>query len=121
MYGSGDPAVPFADLAAEVATEIRLLQAAETELQVHAGRPRGAYRTVDAGQIARTLPGLAEVGGPAMTAIMGKPGRFPVATTSSPSWAWPPGQRDRRHRPQGRADDQGRAVPEPGHHDPGRR
>ena len=77
MYGSGDPAVPFADLAAEVATEIRLLQAAETELQVHAGRPRGAYRTVDAGQIARTLPGLAEVGGPAMTAIMGKPGRFP--------------------------------------------
>ena len=36
-----------------------------------------AYRKADPAQIARTLPGLAEVSGPAMTAIMGKPGRFP--------------------------------------------
>ena len=77
LYGPDDPAVPFADLAAEVATEIRLLQAIEAELTAHAAAREAAYRTVDPAQIARTLPGLAEVGGPAMTAIMGKPGRFP--------------------------------------------
>ena len=77
LYGPDDPAVPFADLAAEVATEIRLLQAIEAELTAHAAAREAAYRTVDPGQIARTLPGLAEVGGPAMTAIMGKPARFP--------------------------------------------
>ena len=76
LYGPDDPAVPYADLAAEVATEIRLLQAIETELTAHAAAREAAYRSVDAGQIARTLPGLAEVGGPAMTAIMGQPGRF---------------------------------------------
>ena len=91
LYGPGDPAVPFADLAAEVATEIRLLQAIEAELAAHAAAREDAYRTADPGQIARTLPGLAEVGGPAMTAIMGSPAGFPPATTSSPSWAWPPG------------------------------
>ena len=36
LYGPDDPAVPYADLAAEVATEIRLLQAIETELTAHA-------------------------------------------------------------------------------------
>ena len=77
LYGPDDPAVPFADLAAEVATEIRLLQAIQAELQAHAAAREAAYHTVDPGQIARTLPGLAEVGGPAMTAIMGKPARFP--------------------------------------------
>ena len=77
LYGPDDPAVPFADLAAEVATETPLLQAIEAELTAHAAAREAAYRTADPGQIARTLPGLAEVGGPAMTAIMGKPGRFP--------------------------------------------
>ena len=76
MYGPDDPAVPFADLAAEVATEIRLLQAIQAELTTHAVARENAYRQADPGQIARTLPGLAEIGGPAMTAIMGKPGRF---------------------------------------------
>jgi transposase len=69
--------MPYADLAAEVATEVRLLNAIETELKDHAAAREHAYRKAGPGQIARTLPGLAEVGGPAMTAIMGKPGRFP--------------------------------------------
>ena len=64
LYGPDDPAVPFADLAAEVATEIRLLQAIEAEL-AHAAAREAAYRKADLAQIARTLPGLAEVGGPA--------------------------------------------------------
>ena len=78
LYGPDDPAVPFADLAAEVATEIRLLQAIQAELAAHAAARENAYQKADPAQIARTLPGLAEVGGPAMTAIMGKPGRFPT-------------------------------------------
>lgn len=76
LYRPDDPAVPFADLAAEVATEIRLLKAIQAGLTTHAVARENAYRQADPGQIARTLPGLCEVGGPAMTAIMGKPARF---------------------------------------------
>ena len=76
LYGPADPAMPYADLAAEVATEVRLLNAIETELQAHATAREDAYCKADPGQIARTLPGLAEIGGPAMTAVMGNPGRF---------------------------------------------
>ena len=76
LNGPDDPAVPSADLAAEVATGIRLLKAVQAELTTHAVARENAYRQADPGQIARTLPGLCEVGGPAMTAIMGKPARF---------------------------------------------
>jgi len=72
LYGPADPAMPYA----EVATEVRLLNAIETELKAHAAAREDAYRQADPGQLARTLPGLAEIGGPAMTAVMGKPGRF---------------------------------------------
>lgn len=75
LYGD-HPAVAFEDLAAEVATEVRLLHAIETELTTHATRREEAYRWADPGQLARTLPGLAEVGGPVLTAIMGRPDRF---------------------------------------------
>ena len=68
--------MPYADLAAEVATEVRLLNAIETELKAHAAAREDAYREADPGQIARTLPGLAEIGGPAMTAVTGNPARF---------------------------------------------
>ena len=103
LYGPDDPAVPFADLAAEVATEIRLLlQAIEAELTAHAAAREAAYRTVDPGQIARTLPGLAEVGGPAMTAIMGKPGRFPAGHHFKSFLGLPPGPA-RPARPAARA------------------
>ena len=81
-----------------------LLQAIEAELQAHARRPQAAYRTPSSpGQIARTLPGLAEVGGPAMTAIMGKPGRFPGGHHFKSFLGLAPrAQRDRR-RPTARA------------------
>jgi hypothetical protein len=61
------PAVSFVDLAAEVATEIRLIRAIEAELAVHAAERETAYRWADPGQLARTLPGLGEVGGPVLT------------------------------------------------------
>jgi transposase len=75
LYGD-DPAVAFSDLAAEVATEVRLLRATQRELAIHATERERCYRWVDPGALARSLPGLAEVGGPAVVAIMGDPARF---------------------------------------------
>ena len=73
---AGHEAVAFADLAAEVATEVRLLRAIDNELTVHAHERETAYRCVDPDGLARTLPGIADIGGPALVAMMGDPGRF---------------------------------------------
>jgi transposase len=73
---AGHPAVAFADLAAEIATEVRLLRAVEAELARHTGQREQHYQQVDPDQLARTLPGIAEVGGPALVACMGNPDRF---------------------------------------------
>jgi transposase len=73
---AGHPGVAFVDLAAEVATEVRLLRAVQAELAVHAAEREEAYRWVDPGALARSLPGLAEIGGPALVACMGEAGRF---------------------------------------------
>jgi transposase len=73
---AGHPAVAFADLAAEVATEVRLLRAVQAELATHAPERERCYRGVDPDGLARSLPGLAEVGGPALVACMGDPARF---------------------------------------------
>jgi transposase len=73
---AGHPAVAFADLAAEVATEVRLLGAVQAELAAHASERETCYRWVDRSGLARSLPGLAEVGGPALVAVMGDPARF---------------------------------------------
>jgi len=75
LYG-GHPAVAFSDLAAEVATEVRLLRAVQAELATHAAVREQAYGSVDPEALARSLPGLAEVGGPAAVAAMGDPTRF---------------------------------------------
>jgi transposase len=72
----GHPAVAFADLAAEIATEIRLLRAVQSELAAHATERERCYRWVDPAGLARSLPGVAEIGGPALVAAMGNPGRF---------------------------------------------
>lgn len=73
---AGHPAVAFVDLAAEVASEVRLLRATQAELATHAGEREACYRWVDPGGLTRSLPGLAEVGGPALVAAMGNPARF---------------------------------------------
>ena len=73
---AGHQAVAFTDLAAEVATEVRLLRAAKAELAVHATEREDAYCEVDPDGLARSLPGLAEIGGPALVATMGDPSRF---------------------------------------------
>jgi hypothetical protein len=73
---AGDEAVAFSDLAAEVATEVRLLRAIEAELTLHAEARERAYRRVDPEQLARSLPGIAEVGGPVLQAAVGRAHRF---------------------------------------------
>ena len=70
------PAVAFADLAAEIATEVRLLRAVGAELATHAAERETAYRWVDPLELARSLPGVADIGGPALVAAMGDPARF---------------------------------------------
>jgi transposase len=80
LYGD-HPAIAFQDLAAEVATEIRLLRATQAELAAHATKREACYRRVDPLALARSLPGLATVGGPALVATMGTASRFPTAAT----------------------------------------
>jgi transposase len=75
LYGC-DSAVPFSDLAAEVATEVRLLRAIQAELDDHAEVREAAYLAVDTWELARSLPGLAEIGAPVLVAVMGRPQRF---------------------------------------------
>jgi transposase len=74
---AGHPAVAFADLAAEVATEVRLLRAVQAELAAHAAERESCYRWVDPAGLARSLPGVADIGGPALVAALGDPTRFP--------------------------------------------
>ena len=73
---AGHPAVAFTDLAAEVATEVRLLRAVQAELAGHAAERESCYRWVDHASVARSLPGFGEVGAPALVATMGEPARF---------------------------------------------
>src|SRR5690606_11592119 len=58
LYGD-HPAVAFSDLAAEIATEDRLLRAVQAELAAHATERETAYRWVDSLELARSLPGVA--------------------------------------------------------------
>lgn len=73
---AGDSAVAFADLAEEVATEVRLLRATEAELARHAAVREARYRRVDPEELARSVPGLAEVGAPLVVAAVGRAHRF---------------------------------------------
>jgi transposase len=73
---AGHPAVDFTGLAAEITTEIRLLRAIQAELAAHAAHRENHYQQVDPAGLARSLPGLADVGGPALAACMGDPARF---------------------------------------------
>ena len=78
LYGD-HPGVAFAELAAEVATEVRLLRAIQSELVTHEEARESAYRRVDPDGLARSLPGIKTIGGPALVATMGQASRFPSA------------------------------------------
>lgn len=98
---AGHPAVAFTDLAAAVATEIRLLPAVQAELVDHAAAQETCYRWSTL-ELARSLPGVADIGGPALVAVIGDPTRFPhrqgVPLLHRPGAQ---GLRDRRYRAHG--------------------
>jgi transposase len=78
LYGD-HPAIAFTELAAEVTSEVRLQRATQAELNLHTGQREACYRRVDPAALARSLPGLATIGGPALVATMGKASRFATA------------------------------------------
>jgi len=101
---SDHPAIAFAELAAEVQTEIRLLRAIQAELAAHASKREACYRSVDPQGLARSLPGLATIGGPALVATTGPASRFPRAGkfrafTGLAPRASETGQTDRKPQP----------------------
>jgi transposase len=71
------PSVAFGELAEEVQTEVRLLEATELELSRHSPAREQAYARVDPQALARSLPGFGEIGAPSLVAALGRPGRFP--------------------------------------------
>jgi transposase len=73
----GDSAIAIADLAAEVASEVRLVRAAELERSRHEHARDAALACVDPAGLAASLPGLGPVGTTQLVATMGRPGRFP--------------------------------------------
>ena len=102
------PAMPFADLADEIASEVRLLRATQAELARHAAQREDAYRWSDPGQLARSLPGLGEVGAPVLVAVMGRPDRFPTgghfrSFTGLTPRASETGETDRKGQPMSKA------------------
>lgn len=76
LYGE-DPAVAFVDTAAEMASEARIIRLLQAEQKTHASAREDAYRIVDPAGLARSLPGVAAIGGPMLVAAMGDPRRFP--------------------------------------------
>jgi hypothetical protein len=104
----GHPAVPYEELAAEVATEIRLLRAIQAELAAHAAAREQHYRQADPGQLARSVPGFAEISAPVLTAAMGRPGRFRDGTKFKSYVGLAPrasetGETDRKGQPMSKA------------------
>jgi transposase len=103
LYGD-HPAIAFTELAAEVTTEVRLLRATQAELAAHATNREACYQRVDPAGLARSLPGLATIGGPALVATMGPasrfatPARFRSFTGLAPK-ASETGQTDRKGQP----------------------
>lgn len=103
LYGDTD-AVPFTALTADLATEIALLEALEAARAPHERRREQLYRQLDPTMLARTVPGVAEVGGPLATAAVGRPGRFPdadhfVSYTGLVPGAFQTGTTDRKGQP----------------------
>jgi len=114
--------VAYLDLAAELATEVQLLRAVQAELAAHAEAREQAYRYADLGALARSLPGLAEVGGPALVACMGPAARF----GSGPAfrcytWLAPKASETGGTARKGQPDEQGRLQPAAHHPHPRRR
>jgi transposase len=107
LYGD-HPAAAFADLAAEVVTEVHLLRVIHAELAAHERAREERYRSVDPAELARSLPGIRTIGGPALVATMGQASRFPSAAhfrsfTGLAPEASETGNTDRKGQPMSKA------------------
>ena len=107
LYGD-HPAAAFEDRAAEVLSEFRLLRATEAELPAHESAREQAYLQVDPDQLARSLPGAATIGGPALAALVGDARRFPDGArfrsfTGLAPRASETGETDRKGQPMSKA------------------
>jgi hypothetical protein len=81
----GDRAAALDDLAAEVASEVRLVRAAEAERARHEHARDAAFAQVDPAGLAASLPGLGPVGTTQLVAMMAGPDGSPTAARSRPS------------------------------------
>jgi transposase len=104
----GDSAAALDDLAAEVASEVRLVRAAEAERARHEHARDAAFARVDPAGLAASLPGFGPVGTAQLVATMGRPGRFPHASAFKAFTGLTPranqtGQTDRQHQPMTKA------------------
>jgi hypothetical protein len=91
-----------------VVSEVRLLHATEAELPAQESAREQAYRLVDPGQLARSLPGVAAVGGPALAAPVGDVRRFPDGASFRSFTGLAPrasetGETDRKGQPMSKA------------------
>ena len=87
---AGHPAVDFTGLAAEVATEIRLLRAVQAELAAHAAHRETCYRPWTRPGSPARCPGSPRLAGPRWPPAWATPPASPAANSSAPSPAWPP-------------------------------
>jgi len=71
--------MPYTDLAAELASQIRLLRGVLAEQKTHEQARERAYHKVEPDKLARSMPGMAEVGAPLLVAALGRPQRFSSA------------------------------------------
>lgn len=75
LYGDTD-VVPFEALAADLATEITLLESIEAARAPHERRREELYAKVDPDGLARSVPGVGHKGAPLAVAVIGRAGRF---------------------------------------------
>ncbi len=78
LFGD-ETGIAFDDVAAEIASEIRMWRACQTELAAHEQSREKHYNIVDPEGLARSLPGIKEAGGPVIVAALGRAHRFPTA------------------------------------------
>lgn len=107
LYGP-EAEIAFAERAREIRTEVHLLATYQAELTEHEQGRETAYQQVDPEQLARSLPGLAEVGGPTVVACTGEFGRFRngtrlVSFTGLAPRASETGESDRKGQPMSKA------------------
>ena len=76
ILDAGDSLIIFPEGTRGPADQVAKFHAGLYRLARHAPHRETAYQQVDPAGLARSLPGLAEVGGPALVAVMGDPARF---------------------------------------------